>query len=58
LLGGTGPEESPPFERIAELLDVLGEKLQTEFEPASGEVQLGGITKQYKDWKQLQLKLS
>jgi hypothetical protein len=41
-----------------ELLDVLGEKLQTEFEPASGEVQLGGITKQYKDWKQLQLKLS
>jgi hypothetical protein len=45
LLGGTGPEESPPVERIAELLDVLGEKLRTEFEPASGEVQLGGITK-------------
>ncbi|KAJ7865503.1 hypothetical protein B0H13DRAFT_1898522 [Mycena leptocephala] len=54
LLGGTRPEESPPFERIAELLDVLGKKLQTEFEPASGEVQFGGATKQYKDWKQLE----
>ncbi|KAJ7921650.1 hypothetical protein B0H13DRAFT_2318159 [Mycena leptocephala] len=53
LLGGTEPEESPPFERIAELLDVLGEKLCTEFEPTIGEVRLGGTTKQYKDWKQL-----
>jgi hypothetical protein len=54
LLGDTGPEESPKVERIAELLDVLGEKLRTEFEPTSGEVQLGGATKPYKDWKQLE----
>jgi hypothetical protein len=54
LVGCQGPEESPPFERIAGLLDVLGEKLRTEFEPTGGEVQLGGATKQYKDWKQLE----
>ncbi|KAJ7921695.1 hypothetical protein B0H13DRAFT_1866477 [Mycena leptocephala] len=56
-LGDTGEEEShnttPSFERIAALLGVLGEKLRTEFEPTSGEVQLGRATKQYKDWKQL-----
>jgi hypothetical protein len=56
-LGDMGEEEShnttPPFEPIAAMLGVLGEKLRTEFEPTSGDVQLGGATKQYKDWKQL-----
>jgi hypothetical protein len=56
-LGDTASEEShstaPPFERIAELLDALGGKVRTEFEPTSGDVQLGGATKQYKDWTQL-----
>jgi hypothetical protein len=57
LLGDAGSQEShntaPPFERTAELLDALGAKVSTEFEPNSGEVQLGGATKPYKDWKQL-----
>jgi hypothetical protein len=56
-LGDTGEEESqnitPTFERIAALLEALGGKVSTEFEPTSGEMQLGGATKQYKDWKQL-----
>ncbi|KAJ7921677.1 hypothetical protein B0H13DRAFT_2414846 [Mycena leptocephala] len=43
-----------PFERIAALLDALGGKVSTEFEPTSGEVQLGGATKRYRDWEELQ----
>jgi hypothetical protein len=57
-LGDMGEEEShnttPPFEPIEAMLGVLGEKLRTEFEPTNGEVQFGGATKQYKDWKQLE----
>ncbi|KAJ7921692.1 hypothetical protein B0H13DRAFT_1866474 [Mycena leptocephala] len=57
-LGDMGEEESqnitPTFERIAALLDVLGGKVSTEFEPTSGEVQLGGATKRYRDWEELQ----
>jgi hypothetical protein len=45
---------TPPFEQIAELLDALGGKVRTEFEPTSGEVQLGGATKRYRDWEELQ----
>jgi hypothetical protein len=57
-LGDTGSQEShhtaPPFERIAELLDALGGKVNSEFEPTSGEVQVGGATKRYRDWEELQ----
>jgi hypothetical protein len=53
-MGEQGSHKStPPFEQIAELLDALGAKVSTEFEPTSGEMQVGGATKQYKDWKQL-----
>ncbi|KAJ7921700.1 hypothetical protein B0H13DRAFT_2267745 [Mycena leptocephala] len=57
-LGDMGSQEShntaPPFERIAKLLDVLGGKINTEFEPTSGEVQLDGATTRYRDWEELQ----
>ncbi|KAJ7921687.1 hypothetical protein B0H13DRAFT_1984437 [Mycena leptocephala] len=57
-LGDTGEEEShdtaPPFERFAELLGTLSGKISTEFEPTSGEVQLSGATKRYRDWEELQ----
>ncbi|KAJ7921698.1 hypothetical protein B0H13DRAFT_2318208 [Mycena leptocephala] len=57
-LGDMGEEEhqntTPPFERIAELLDALGAKVSSEFEPTSGEVRLGGATKRYRDWEELQ----
>ncbi|KAJ7921681.1 hypothetical protein B0H13DRAFT_2414850 [Mycena leptocephala] len=57
-LGDTVSEESHstahPFERIAALLDALGGKVSSEFEPSSGEVQLGGATKRYRDWEELQ----
>jgi hypothetical protein len=57
-LGDTGKQEShntaPPFERIAELSGALGGKVSSEFESTSGEVQLGGATKRYRDWEELQ----
>jgi hypothetical protein len=57
-LGDAGSQEphntARPFERIAELLDTLGGKVSSEFEPTSGEVQLGGATKRYRDWEELQ----
>ncbi|KAJ7144217.1 hypothetical protein C8R44DRAFT_916176 [Mycena epipterygia] len=49
------PEDnSRPSEQLAEWLETLGEKIGTEFEPCSGEVRLGGSTKQYKDWTALE----
>ncbi|KAJ7479782.1 hypothetical protein FB451DRAFT_1239806 [Mycena latifolia] len=50
------------LERVSGFLDVLGHKIGTElfepraeFEPRSGEVQLGGLTKVYKNWAELQI---
>ncbi|KAJ7921703.1 hypothetical protein B0H13DRAFT_2414883, partial [Mycena leptocephala] len=57
-IGDTASEESHstahPFERIAALLDALGGKVSSEFETTSGEVQLGGATRIYTDWEELQ----
>ncbi|KAJ7113151.1 hypothetical protein C8R44DRAFT_984939 [Mycena epipterygia] len=39
--------------RVADLLRVLGKKISTEFEPASGNIQLGGSRKRYEDWEEL-----
>ncbi|KAJ7797815.1 hypothetical protein B0H13DRAFT_1933981 [Mycena leptocephala] len=47
-------QHNTPFERIAALLDALGGKVSSEFEPTSGEVQLGGATRRYRDWEELQ----
>ncbi|KAJ7659204.1 hypothetical protein DFH06DRAFT_1472617 [Mycena polygramma] len=41
-------------DRVAELLTRLGEKIGTEFGPASGEVALGGAMKSYANWEELQ----
>ncbi|KAJ7659234.1 hypothetical protein DFH06DRAFT_1297374 [Mycena polygramma] len=51
---GTKTPLIPVVDHIAEFLDVLGEKLSTEFEPTSGEVVLGGIMKPYRNWEELQ----
>jgi hypothetical protein len=48
------PDMTPSFERIVELLEALGGKINTEFEPTSGEVRVGGATKRYRDWEELQ----
>jgi hypothetical protein len=41
-------------ERVAQFLDILGQKIGTEFEPQSGHVQLGGSAREYKDWTHLE----
>ncbi|KAJ6518151.1 hypothetical protein C8R47DRAFT_1062689 [Mycena vitilis] len=42
------------IDRIRELLTVLGCKISTEFEPSSGEAVIGGATKPYTNWEELQ----
>ncbi|KAF7360769.1 hypothetical protein MVEN_00808900 [Mycena venus] len=45
---------TPASERLADFLDVLGQKLSTEFAPTPGsEVQLNGLTRQYHNWGEL-----
>jgi hypothetical protein len=41
------------LERMSELLDALGEKIGTEYEPGDGEIYLEGSTKGYRDWEEL-----
>ncbi|KAF8196201.1 hypothetical protein K438DRAFT_756232 [Mycena galopus ATCC 62051] len=47
--------DSAALTRIAEFLMELGRKIATEFEPGSGKVQLGGVTKEYDRWDGLQI---
>ncbi|KAJ6589411.1 hypothetical protein B0H19DRAFT_1226933 [Mycena capillaripes] len=45
---------TPTLGRVSNFLEVLGEKLRTEFEPTQGEVQLRGVTKYYGNWTELE----
>ncbi|KAJ7652746.1 hypothetical protein DFH06DRAFT_1418348 [Mycena polygramma] len=51
---GSGTHSPSVLDCIAKLLYVLGEKLCTEFEPASGEVVIRGVPKSYVTWMELQ----
>ncbi|KAJ7487302.1 hypothetical protein B0H11DRAFT_2015129, partial [Mycena galericulata] len=48
----TAPENTN-IQQIAQFLDALGNKIGTEFEETSGEVEIGGETKAYEDWRDL-----
>jgi hypothetical protein len=47
-------DEGHIFEGVAEVLEALGRKLRTEFEPRRGKVQLRGTTKRYQNWSELE----
>ncbi|KAJ7510908.1 hypothetical protein B0H11DRAFT_2402442 [Mycena galericulata] len=45
--------ENTNIQQIAQFLDALGGKIGTDFEPGSGEVEIGGETKAYQNWGEL-----
>ncbi|KAJ6602863.1 hypothetical protein DFH09DRAFT_1470940 [Mycena vulgaris] len=53
-ISSSGAQETQTLERAAKILEALGQKIGTEFDPGSGEVKLGGSKKHYRDWAELE----